>query len=177
MSGFVRSSHYRHIFVEQPKIEHTYRGFRLSTAICSVCRKSARAQIPRGNGEGRRGGAPKRGRRRIDAGASKTGRGRSSGHVLGLQKKRDAQATGEQQYIKGNSKFFAVALQGGGGPFACVPYENKGTRNRRPKTQEEIGSGANASTLRERERERERWSLGRWPPYCFLTCTRRVVKM
>lgn len=29
-------------------------------------------------------------------------------------------ATGEQQYIKANPKFFAVALQGGGGPFAIV---------------------------------------------------------
>lgn len=37
------------------------------------------------------------------------------------------QATGEQQYIKGNTKFFAVALAGGGGPIAVVPYENKGT--------------------------------------------------
>ena len=28
---------------------------------------------------------------------------------------------GEQQYVKGNTQFFAVALQGGGGPFAVVP--------------------------------------------------------
>jgi len=39
---------------------------------------------------------------------------------------RLATVTGEQQYIKGNTKFFAVALQGGGGPFAVVPYANKG---------------------------------------------------
>ena len=35
-------------------------------------------------------------------------------------------ATGEQQYIKGNCKYFAVALQGGGGPIAVVDYEQKG---------------------------------------------------
>ncbi|KAH8060273.1 hypothetical protein JL720_13611 [Aureococcus anophagefferens] len=51
MSGFVRSSHYRHVFVDPPKVENTYKGFRLATV------------------------------------------------------------TGEQQYIKGNTKFFAVALQ------------------------------------------------------------------
>ncbi|EGB11069.1 hypothetical protein AURANDRAFT_21801 [Aureococcus anophagefferens] len=66
MSGFVRSSHYRHVFVDPPKVENTYKGFRLATV------------------------------------------------------------TGEQQYIKGNTKFFAVALQGGGGPFAVVPYGKKG---------------------------------------------------
>lgn len=67
MSGFVRASKYRHVFVEPPKTEGTYRGFRLSTA------------------------------------------------------------TGEQQYIKGNTKFFAVALAGGGGPIAVVDYEKTGT--------------------------------------------------
>ena len=51
MSGFVRSSHYRHVFVDPPKVENCYKGFRLATV------------------------------------------------------------TGEQQYIKGNTKFFAVALQ------------------------------------------------------------------
>mmetsp|Transcript_11376 Transcript_11376/g.46094 ORF Transcript_11376/g.46094 Transcript_11376/m.46094 type:complete len:456 (+) Transcript_11376:346-1713(+) len=67
MSGFVRASKYRHVYVEPPKTEETYRGFRLSTA------------------------------------------------------------TGEQQYVKGNTKFFALALSGGGGPMAVVPYANKGT--------------------------------------------------
>ncbi|KAJ8608756.1 hypothetical protein CTAYLR_007792 [Chrysophaeum taylorii] len=67
MSGFVRASKYRHVYVEAPKVEDTYKGFRLSTA------------------------------------------------------------TGEQQYIKGNTKFFAVALQGGGGPIAVVPFEHKGS--------------------------------------------------
>mmetsp|Transcript_4962 Transcript_4962/g.15002 ORF Transcript_4962/g.15002 Transcript_4962/m.15002 type:complete len:447 (-) Transcript_4962:120-1460(-) len=66
MSGFVRASKYRHVYVEAPKVEDTYKGFRLSTA------------------------------------------------------------TGEQQYVKGNTKFFAVALSGGGGPIAVVPYEQKG---------------------------------------------------
>jgi len=51
MSHFVRASKYRHVYVDPPKIEDTFQGFRLSTA------------------------------------------------------------TGEQQYIKGNTKFFAVALQ------------------------------------------------------------------
>nr|CCA14783.1 coroninlike protein putative [Albugo laibachii Nc14] len=31
--------------------------------------------------------------------------------------------TGEQNYIKGNTKFFAVAIQTGGGAMAVVPYE------------------------------------------------------
>jgi coronin-1B/1C/6 len=35
-------------------------------------------------------------------------------------------ATGEQNYIKGNTKFFAVALSGGGGPIAVVPYSRVG---------------------------------------------------
>jgi coronin-1B/1C/6 len=34
--------------------------------------------------------------------------------------------TGEQSYIKGNSKYFAVGLQGGGGPFAVVAYNQFG---------------------------------------------------
>lgn len=51
MSGFIRSSHYRHVYVDPPKAENCYKGFRLATV------------------------------------------------------------TGEQQYIKGNTKFFAVALQ------------------------------------------------------------------
>lgn len=66
MSGFVRASKYRHVFVEPPKAEGTYKGFRLATV------------------------------------------------------------TGEQQYVKGNTKFFAVSLAGGGGPIAVVPYEKKG---------------------------------------------------
>ncbi|KDO23448.1 hypothetical protein SPRG_11375 [Saprolegnia parasitica CBS 223.65] len=39
---------------------------------------------------------------------------------------RLATATGEQNYIKGNTKFFAVAIQAGGGAFAVVPYEKVG---------------------------------------------------
>jgi len=66
MSHFVRASKYRHVYVDPPKIEDTFQGFRLSTA------------------------------------------------------------TGEQQYIKGNTKFFAVALQGGGGPFAVIPHTTPG---------------------------------------------------
>jgi coronin-1B/1C/6 len=66
MSHFVRASKYRHVYVEPPKIDETFQGFRLSTA------------------------------------------------------------TGEQQYIKGNTKFFAVALQGGGGPFAIVEHSKPG---------------------------------------------------
>lgn len=34
--------------------------------------------------------------------------------------------TGEQSYIKGNNKYFAVGLQGGGGPFAVVAYHQYG---------------------------------------------------
>ncbi|CAM9457367.1 unnamed protein product, partial [Heterosigma akashiwo] len=32
-------------------------------------------------------------------------------------------AAGEQQYIKANTKFFAVALQGGGGPVAVLAHD------------------------------------------------------
>ncbi|GLE05962.1 hypothetical protein PINS_up015173 [Pythium insidiosum] len=39
---------------------------------------------------------------------------------------RLATATGEQNYIKGNTKFFAVAIQAGGGAMAVVPYEKVG---------------------------------------------------
>ena len=35
-------------------------------------------------------------------------------------------ATGEQQYLKANSKHFAVALQGGGGPFAICDLDKPG---------------------------------------------------
>jgi len=35
-------------------------------------------------------------------------------------------ATGEQSYISGNNKFFAVGLQGGGGPFAVIPIDKPG---------------------------------------------------
>jgi coronin-1B/1C/6 len=34
--------------------------------------------------------------------------------------------TGEQNYIKANNKFFAVGLQGGGGPFAVIPLNKPG---------------------------------------------------
>lgn len=39
---------------------------------------------------------------------------------------RLATATGEQNYIKGNSLFFAVAIQAGGGAMAVVPYDKTG---------------------------------------------------
>ncbi|CAM9714461.1 unnamed protein product, partial [Chrysoparadoxa australica] len=38
--------------------------------------------------------------------------------------------SGEQSYIKGNTKFLAVAVQGGGGPFAVLPYDQPGRYNR-----------------------------------------------
>lgn len=66
MSNFVRSSKYRHIFVEAPKVEQTFQDLRLATA------------------------------------------------------------TGEQQYIKGNTKFFAVALVGGGGPIGIFDHDKPG---------------------------------------------------
>jgi coronin-1B/1C/6 len=34
--------------------------------------------------------------------------------------------TGEQNYIKANAKYFAVGLQGGGGPFAVMPLSKPG---------------------------------------------------
>jgi hypothetical protein len=34
--------------------------------------------------------------------------------------------TGDHNYIKGNGKFFSVAVQGGGGPVFVVPYSNVG---------------------------------------------------
>ena len=42
---------------------------------------------------------------------------------------RLATVTGEQQYIKGNTKFFAVAMQGGGGPFAICDHTKPGKRD------------------------------------------------
>ena len=39
-------------------------------------------------------------------------------------------ATGEQSYIKGNTKFFAVAVRGGGGPLAVIPYAQTGRYKR-----------------------------------------------
>jgi|Transcript_10779 coronin-1B/1C/6 len=66
MSSFIRASKYRHVYVEPPKVDQTYKGFRLATV------------------------------------------------------------TGEQQYIKANTTFFAVALQGGGGPFAVVKHKDVG---------------------------------------------------
>ncbi|CAN0468067.1 unnamed protein product, partial [Ectocarpus sp. 12 AP-2014] len=37
-----------------------------------------------------------------------------------------ATTQGEQSYIKGNTKYMAVAVQGGGGPFAVLPYNKPG---------------------------------------------------
>jgi coronin-1B/1C/6 len=34
--------------------------------------------------------------------------------------------SGEGTYIKGNTKYAAVAVQGGGGPFAILPYDRPG---------------------------------------------------
>mmetsp|Transcript_38040 Transcript_38040/g.119395 ORF Transcript_38040/g.119395 Transcript_38040/m.119395 type:complete len:140 (-) Transcript_38040:64-483(-) len=39
---------------------------------------------------------------------------------------RLATATGEQTYIKASTKFFALALSGGGGPFAVCPISSPG---------------------------------------------------
>ncbi|KAH8076285.1 hypothetical protein JL721_278 [Aureococcus anophagefferens] len=39
---------------------------------------------------------------------------------------RLATTTGEQQYVKANTKYFAVALQGGGGPIAVVDHTATG---------------------------------------------------
>lgn len=39
---------------------------------------------------------------------------------------RISTSTGEQQYIKANSKYFAVAVQGGGGPVAIVDHSKPG---------------------------------------------------
>jgi coronin-1B/1C/6 len=39
-------------------------------------------------------------------------------------------STGEQSYIKGNTKYAAVAVQGGGGPFAILPYDKPGRYER-----------------------------------------------
>jgi coronin-1B/1C/6 len=38
--------------------------------------------------------------------------------------------SGEQSYIKGNTKYAAVAVQGGGGPFAILPYDKPGRFDR-----------------------------------------------
>jgi hypothetical protein len=34
--------------------------------------------------------------------------------------------TGDHNYVKGNSKFFAVAVRGGGGPILVLPYDKVG---------------------------------------------------
>jgi len=39
---------------------------------------------------------------------------------------RVSQATGEQNYIKANSLFFATGIQGGGGPFVVLPLNKPG---------------------------------------------------
>ena len=39
---------------------------------------------------------------------------------------RLATTTGEQSYIKGNTKFFAVALMGGGGPVGIIDHSKPG---------------------------------------------------
>jgi coronin-1B/1C/6 len=39
---------------------------------------------------------------------------------------RLSSATGDQTYIKTNGKYFAIAVQGGGGPFAVLPLESPG---------------------------------------------------
>ena len=42
---------------------------------------------------------------------------------------RLSSATGEQTYIKANTKFFAVALSGGGGPVAIVAHDKPGRQS------------------------------------------------
>lgn len=66
MSNFVRSSKYRHVFCNTPKIDCTWSNLRLSTV------------------------------------------------------------TGDQSYIKSNGLYFAVAVQGGGGPFQVVDMSKPG---------------------------------------------------
>ena len=39
---------------------------------------------------------------------------------------RLSSATGDQSYIKTNGTYFSVALQGGGGPFTCIPLDKPG---------------------------------------------------
>lgn len=39
---------------------------------------------------------------------------------------RSSTVTGDQSYIKGNGKFFALAVQGGGGPFAVINLDKPG---------------------------------------------------
>lgn len=72
MSNFVRQSKYRHVFVDPPKDEATFKNLRLATT------------------------------------------------------------TGEQSYIKGNTKFFAVALQGGGGPVGIFDHTKPGRIDANP---------------------------------------------
>uniref|UniRef100_A0A7S2XV61 Coronin n=1 Tax=Fibrocapsa japonica TaxID=94617 RepID=A0A7S2XV61_9STRA len=45
---------------------------------------------------------------------------------------RISTVTGEHNYIKGNTKFFAVSLQGGGGPVAVIPYTAYGRYDQNP---------------------------------------------
>jgi len=66
MSGFVKSSKFRHVYADTPKPEFCYSGFRLATA------------------------------------------------------------TGEQCYIKANTKFFCIAVEGGGGAMAITPHSQVG---------------------------------------------------
>ena len=66
MSNFVRSSKFRHVFADAPKIENSWVGYRLATT------------------------------------------------------------TGEQTYIKASCKYFALAVTGGGGPFAVGEIDKPG---------------------------------------------------
>jgi len=69
MASFIRSSKFKHVYCDPPKVDAQYTQFRLSTT------------------------------------------------------------TGEQNYIKANPKYFAVALAGGGGPVAVVPLDKPGRCN------------------------------------------------
>lgn len=51
--------------------------------------------------------------------------------------------TGEQNYIKANPKYFAVGLQGGGGPFAVLPLDKPG----RFEPEQPIVTGHSAAVL------------------------------
>eukprot|EP01038_Epipyxis_sp_PR26KG_P009242 gene9242-12456_t len=66
MSSFVRSSKFRHVYADSPRVDATFQNLRLSTV------------------------------------------------------------TGEQNYIKANPLYFAVGLQGGGGPLAIIPLNKPG---------------------------------------------------
>uniref|UniRef100_A0A7S3H1X9 Coronin n=1 Tax=Spumella elongata TaxID=89044 RepID=A0A7S3H1X9_9STRA len=83
MSSFVRSSKFRHVFCDPPRVDAQFTNLRLSTV------------------------------------------------------------TGEQNYIKANPKYFAVALSGGGGPITVINLDKPG----RMLTDQPVISGHSAAVL------------------------------